>query len=128
MKISYTSVAIDIFHYGQLRLLEQAKEVCDYHICGLFTDDLCIKWNGNLIMNFDERAAILKALNCVDEIVEQQSLDPTSNLKKIKEKSPKSKIIFFQGHQLWKGMPGTKYVESIGGEIITPDYYKNLTR
>ena len=31
MKISYTSVAIDIFHYGHLRLLNQANKVADLH-------------------------------------------------------------------------------------------------
>ena len=60
--ISYTSVAIDIFHYGQLRLLDQAKRVSDYHICGLYTDKLCLKWNGSLVMTYEERLAILNAL------------------------------------------------------------------
>ena len=95
MKISYTSVAIDIFHYGQLRLLEQAKNIADYHFCGLYTDDLCIKWNGNLIMKYKERAAILKALHCVDEILEQTEFDPTVNLRYIHKKFPDAKIIFF---------------------------------
>ena len=96
MKISFTSVAIDIFHYGHLRLLEQAKKIADYHICGLYSDDLCLKWNGNLIMNYSERATILEALSCVDEIIEQQELDPTSNLKLIHNKYPDAKIIFFR--------------------------------
>jgi len=126
--ISYTSVAIDIFHYGQLRLLEQAKKIADYHFCGLYTDDLCIKWNGNLIMKYEERSAILEALSCVDEVLEQNELDPTNNLRYIHKIFPDSKIIFFQGHQEWKGMPGTKYVKSIGGEIIKPDFYSRLTR
>lgn len=128
MKISFTSVAIDIFHYGHLRLLEQAKKVADYHICGLYSDDLCLKWNGNLIMNYPERATILEALSCVDEIIEQPELDPTNNLKLIHRKYPDAKIIFFRGHQEWEGLPGTNYVKSIGGEIIKPDYYSKLTR
>jgi len=128
MKISYTSVAIDIFHYGQLKLLEQAKKIADYHICGLYTDDLCLKWNGNLIMKYEERAAILEALSCVDEVLEQTKLDPTDNLRSIHKRLPKSKIIFFQGHQEWKGMPGSNFIQSIGGEIIKPDYYSKLTR
>ena len=43
-------------------------------------------------------------------------------------KIPDAKIIFFQGHQEWIGMPGTNYVKSIGGEIIKSDYYSRLTR
>ena len=126
--ISYTRVSADIFHFGHLRLLQSAKNVTDYHICGLYNDELCRKWNGNLIMKYKERAAILEALNCVDEVIEQNELDPTNNLKYIHNRFPDSKIIFFQGHQNWKGLPGTNYVESIGGEIIKPDYYSRITR
>ena len=126
--IAYTRVSADIFHYGHLRLIESAKKIADYHICGLYSDKLCLKWNGSLIMNFKERAAILKALCFVDEVIEQDVLDPTKNLVNIHKKYPKSKLIFFQGHQEWKGLPGTNYVKSINGEIIKPDYYSRLTR
>ena len=126
INISYTRVSADIFHYGHLRLLQNAKNVSDYHICGLYDDNLCLKWNGNLIMKYKERAAILEALSCVDEVLEQDELDPTNNLKYIHNRFPDSKIIFFQGHQNWKGLPGTNYVESIGGEIIKPDYYSRI--
>jgi len=126
--ISYTRVSADIFHFGHLRLLQKAKNVADYHICGLYDDELCRKWNGNLIMKYKERAAILEALNCVDEVLEQDDLDPTNNLKYIHSRFPDSKIIFFQGHQKWKGLPGTNYVQSIGGETVKPDYYSRITR
>ena len=38
MRISYTSVAIDIFHFFHLRLLEQAKNIADYQIYVLDTE------------------------------------------------------------------------------------------
>jgi len=128
INISYTRVSADIFHFGHLRLLQSAKNVADYHICGLYDDQLCYKWNGNLIMKYKERAAILEALSCVDEVLEQDELDPTNNLKYIHNRFPDSKIIFFQGHQKWKGLPGTNYVQSIGGETVKPDYYSRITR
>tara|TARA_Y100000031_G_scaffold139498_1_gene166224 strand:- start:285 stop:443 length:159 start_codon:yes stop_codon:yes gene_type:complete len=52
-------------------------------------------------MNYDERDAILKALECVDEVVEQSTLDPIDNLEKVYERFPDSQIILFQGHQDW---------------------------
>ena len=128
MKISYTYVSGDIFHYGHLRLLEEAKKAADYHICGLLSDKLCLNWNGSLIMNYKERAAVLGALRCVDEVVEQSVIDPTKNLKKICKRYPDAKIILFQGHQDWEGMPGTGFVKSIGGEVRKPAYYPRLTR
>jgi glutamine kinase len=125
--ISYSRASADIFHYGHLRLFKKAKKISDYHICGLYSDELCEQWNGSLIMNLKERKAILKELNCVDEVIEQTTLDPEENIKKIHKKYPDSKIILFQGHQKWAG-PGTSYVKSIGGEIIRPKYYPRLKR
>jgi len=126
--IAYTRASADIFHYGHLRLFKKAKEVSDYHICALYSDELCKKWNGSIIMNFKERSSVLKELNCVDEVLEQNSLDPTDNIKKIHKNFPESKIVLFQGHQDWEGLPGTDYVKSIGGEIIKPEYYSKLNR
>ncbi|MEK6808243.1 MAG: adenylyltransferase/cytidyltransferase family protein, partial [Nanoarchaeota archaeon] len=37
--IVYTSVTADLFHYGHLRLLQQANELGDFHICGVDTDE-----------------------------------------------------------------------------------------
>ena len=74
--ISYTRVSADIFHYGHLLLLKKVKAVSDYQICGLYSDKLCLHWNGSIIMNFDERIAILSELNCVSEIIEQKELEP----------------------------------------------------
>ena len=46
----------------------------------------------------------------------------------IYNKFPDSKIILLQGHQNWVGLPGTDFIKSIGGEIIRPDYYPELSR
>jgi ethanolamine-phosphate cytidylyltransferase len=47
--IAYTRVSADISHYGHLRLLQNAKKISDYHICGLYDDNLCLKWVGKSI-------------------------------------------------------------------------------
>ena len=128
MTISYTFVGIDIFHYGHLLLLKKAKEISDIHICGLLSDDVCYKWNGNLVMNYEERIKILEDLNCVDQIVLQENIDPTQNLKLIHKKYPKHKITLFQSHQNWMNMPGSEYIKSIDGSILKPEYYPRLSR
>ena len=103
--ISYTRVSADIFHYGHLNLFEQARDISDYHVCGLYSDNLCLKWNGSLVMKYSQRKAVLNKINLVDTIIEQKHIDPTANLKKIYKKFPRSKIILFQGHQDWVGLP-----------------------
>ena len=128
MTISYTFVGIDIFHYGHLLLLKKAKELSNIHICGLLTDEVCLRWNGNIVMNYEERLKILEELNCVDEVIIQDKIDPTDNLKYLHNRFPNDKITLFQSHQNWMNMPGSEYIKSIKGKIVKPEYYPRLTR
>ena len=47
-KISYSFVIADLFHYGHLRVLEKAKNMSDYHICGVLSDKVCSEWQGKI--------------------------------------------------------------------------------
>ena len=38
-KIVYSSTTGDLFNYGQLKLLEEAKKLSDFHICGVLTNE-----------------------------------------------------------------------------------------
>ena len=38
MKVGITFSAFDLFHAGHVKMLEDAKQECDYLICGLQTD------------------------------------------------------------------------------------------
>ena len=38
MKVGITFSSFDLFHAGHVKMLEDAKEQCDYLICGLQTD------------------------------------------------------------------------------------------
>ena len=127
-RIAYTYVCVDVFHYGHLKLLQQARAVADYHVCGLLSDPVAEKLLGAVIMNYEERKQVLEALTCVDEVIEQDSGDPTENLKTLHSRYPAATLILFQGHQKWGRMPGVEFVESVGGQVIRPDYYNRLSR
>ena len=36
--LAYTFLIGDLLHYGHLRLLQRAREVADYHVCGVVSD------------------------------------------------------------------------------------------
>ena len=57
-----------------MKLFEKARAVSDYHICGLYGDELCIKWNGSLVMKYNEREAIISKIDFVDKIMELNNL------------------------------------------------------
>lgn len=76
MIIGYTTGVFDLFHIGHLNLLHRAKEQCDHLIVGVSTDELVKEYKHKTpVIPFEERAAIIKALRYVDEVVPQVNRD-----------------------------------------------------
>ena len=76
MKRGITFGTFDVFHYGHLRILERTRERCDYLIVGISSDELNFSKKGrNPYYSFEERARIVGALKCVDEVFKEESLD-----------------------------------------------------
>lgn len=74
--IGYAQGTFDMFHIGHLRLLEHAKERCDYLIVGVNADALVQAYKSKTpVIPEDERLAIVRALESVDEARITASLD-----------------------------------------------------
>jgi len=125
-KIVYSSVTADMFHYGHLRLLQNANELGDFHICGVLTDDAINSYKEPPIAGFKERKSIVSSLRCVDMVMTQEQLDPTENLKKIHGQFEDAKLILVCGSN-WKKVPGSEYVKKINGEVIQRPFYEKLS-
>jgi glycerol-3-phosphate cytidylyltransferase len=75
-KIGYTTGVFDLFHIGHLNILRRAKEQCEYLIVGVSTDELVERYKNKLpIIPYEERAEIVSAIDCVDEVVPQVNRD-----------------------------------------------------
>ena len=82
MKIGYTCGVYDLFHVGHLNLFERCKKSCDYLIVGVCNDDYVKTIKGkNPIINENDRARIINALKCVDEV---RLIDIDTTIDKIK--------------------------------------------
>jgi glycerol-3-phosphate cytidylyltransferase len=74
MKIGITCSCFDLFHAGHVKMLQEAKEVCDYLIVALQTDPTIDRPNKNKpIQSLVERYIQLDACKYVDEIVPYQT-------------------------------------------------------
>jgi glycerol-3-phosphate cytidylyltransferase len=68
-KVGFTCSAFDLLHAGHVSMLRDAKDQCDYLICGLQVDPSGRKGKNKPIQTVVERYTQLKAVGYVDEII-----------------------------------------------------------
>ncbi len=70
MKIGFTCSTFDLLHAGHVQMLREAKEQCDYLICGLQIDPTIDRKEKNApIQTIVERYTQLNGIKYVDEII-----------------------------------------------------------
>jgi glycerol-3-phosphate cytidylyltransferase len=62
MVIGITYGVFDILHHGHIKLLNEAQELCDRLIVGVFSDEVAENFKRKPIMSEDERIEILEEL------------------------------------------------------------------
>lgn len=81
--IGYTTGVFDMFHIGHLNILKGARERCDHLIVGVSTDELVrSEKNKSPVIPYEERAAIIEALQVVDRVVPQYNKNKMEAWKK----------------------------------------------
>ena len=110
-KVGYTTGVYDMFHIGHLNIIKKAKEMCEFLIVGVTTDELCFKRKEKYpIICEADRIAIVEAIKYVDKVVKQNDMD---KLKAVKELGVDA---VFVGSD-WKGTPSwNKYEEEFSKE------------
>ena len=74
MKVGFTCSTFDLLHAGHVQMLREAKEQCDYLICGLQVDPSIDRSDKNApIQTIVERYTQLKAVSYVNEIIPYQT-------------------------------------------------------
>ena len=84
-KIGYTQGTFDMFHIGHLNLLERAKQLCDFLIVGINSDDLVKSYKKKTpIINETDRCRIVSSLKVVNDAAIVTTLDKMDALAKFK--------------------------------------------
>lgn len=86
-----------MFHVGHLNILRRAKQMCDFLVVGVSTDELVESYkNKTPIVSFDDRIAIVDACKYVDKAVPQTTMDKLDAWKHLHFD------VMFHGDE-WKG-------------------------
>ena len=87
MKVGFTCSTFDLLHAGHVIMLREAKEQCDYLICGLQVDPSIDRAEKNKpIQTVVERYTQLKGIEYVDEIIPygtEKDLEDILNMYKL---------------------------------------------
>ena len=84
MIIGYTTGVYDLFHIGHLRLLRNAKAMCDKLIVGVSTDELVAYKYKKAVIPFAERIEIIQSICFVDAVIPQENMNKMEAWKKLK--------------------------------------------
>ena len=81
MKTVYIAISADVLHHGHINLIKKASEYGNL-IVGVLTDEVVATYKRFPILDYEQRTFIIKNINGVSEVVPQDTLDYTTNLKK----------------------------------------------
>lgn len=113
--------AFDILHQGHITHLEAARQLGDRLVVSITADRFINKGPGRPVFKAEERAAILRSLRCVDEVIICESADALPSIHRVKPD------IFVKGRDyLTTDTAGNlsaerAAVESHGGEVVITD-------
>lgn len=124
-KVGYTTGVFDMFHIGHLNILRRAKELCEFLIVGVTTDELCfMRKNKYPLINQQDRMEIVRAIRYVDEVVFQESMDKLSAVKEY------GCNVVFVGSD-WKGTAAwneyEKQFATCGCDVVYLDYTDGIS-
>ena len=97
MKRVITYGTFDLFHIGHLRLLKRARELGDYLIVGVSTDEFNRLKGKKSIFPFEERKEIVESIKFVDKVIPEKNWE-----QKIEDIKKYNIDIFVMGDD-WEG-------------------------
>nr|BCB22753.1 glycerol-3-phosphate cytidylyltransferase [Erysipelothrix tonsillarum] len=79
MKKVITYGTFDLFHIGHLELLKRSKELGDYLIVAVSTDEFNAIKGKKTVISFEDRMKIVESIKYVDEVIAENMWDQKEN-------------------------------------------------
>ncbi|MBI5177669.1 MAG: D-glycero-beta-D-manno-heptose-7-phosphate kinase [Nitrospinae bacterium] len=118
-KIVFTNGCFDLIHYGHIQYLQKARRLGDRLFLGLNSDSSVRRLKGpsRPVLHEHDRAHILAALDCVDQVILFSEPTPLKLIKAIKPH-----VLVKGGDYAVDQIVGHNEVQRWGGEVKTVKY------
>ncbi|MGQ9881502.1 MAG: D-glycero-beta-D-manno-heptose 1-phosphate adenylyltransferase [Armatimonadota bacterium] len=112
----FTNGCFDILHVGHIRYLQEARELGDYLVVALNSDQSVRQLKGypRPFVTQDERAEMIAALESVDYVTIYDELTADEVIRRLRPE-----IYVKGGDYQPDGIPETPVVRSYGGQVLT---------
>jgi D-beta-D-heptose 7-phosphate kinase/D-beta-D-heptose 1-phosphate adenosyltransferase len=123
-KIVFTNGCFDLFHYGHLQSLREAKSLGDILIVAINSDDSVKKLKGKKrpIISEKHRIELLSELECVNYVIAFNSHTPINVIHQIDPD-----VLFKGGDYSVNDIVGSQYVINQGGYIHIGYYHQKFS-
>lgn len=119
----FTNGCFDVFHYGHLHLLREARKLGDSLVVGINSDASVkrLKGRDRPIFQYKYRSQVVASLIYVDGVVRFNADSPLALIKRIRPK------VLVKGGD-WEGnIIGSDFVKSYGGRVVTIPLVKGFS-
>ena len=125
-KVSLVTGGFDPIHIGHIRYFERAKDLSDYLVVGINTNEWLTRKKGQYFLPWVERAEIIRHLDMVDAVISWDDSDDSAKGAIAKCLDISDKVIFCNGGDRIKSNipevmgygddPRVEFKFSIGGD------------
>jgi len=129
MKVVYSFLVMDLFHYGHLLHIEKAKALGDFLVIGILDNYTVSSYKKTPIMSLEERMRLASVVKMVDMVIPQFQQYPLDNMKLLHRVFPKETLICCHADDwdLAKFKPIQDYLATIGGKVMLVPYHHSVS-
>lgn len=120
----FTNGCFDVFHYGHLHVLREARKYGSKLIVGINSDDSVKRLKGfsRPIFPFKYRSEIVSSLIYVDGVIKFDDDTPIEVIKRIKPQ-----VLVKGGDWEEHQIVGADFVKALGGRVVTIPYVEGFS-
>ena len=122
----YVALSADILHEGHINILKRASKLGKVTV-GLLTDKAISEYKKLPLLNYNQRKQVVKSLKYVKGVIPQETMDYTTNLKKLRPDFVVHGDDWKKGVLKKSRLQVLKVLKKWSGKLIEPKYTKTIS-